>query len=197
MEKPKPTKKIWLFRHGESAADAGGKTSDSASIPLTSAGRSQAETIAQGINEAPELIITSPYVRALETAMPLQKRYPNVVCEHWPVHEFTYISTARCENTTVNDRKPMVEAYWKKADPDYRDGEGAESFDSFIERALECLYTLQGRKEKFIVIFTHAQFMGGIKWLYDNNKKKPDMRTFREFIIKLAIKNGQKIEFLL
>lgn len=193
-------KKVWLFRHGESVANARGISSDPALVPLTETGLAQADLIVKEFNIVPDLIITSPYVRTAETARPLLKRYPDIPREEWPVHEFTYISPYRCQNTNMADRKPMVEQYWRRADPNHCDGEGAESFNNFLDRARSSLSLLKGRKEKFIVIFTHGQFICAIKWLLDQNinpGKISDMLVFREFISTIAPKNGQKMEVVL
>lgn len=199
MKASKP-KKVWFIRHGESTANARGISSDPALISLTQAGFAQAEQIVGYFSVAPDLIITSPFVRTFETVGPLLKRYPETPCEEWPVHEFTYISPKRCTNTTMDDRKPLVEQYWQRNDPYYCDGDGAESFNDMFQRAKLCLSRLSQRNESFIAVFTHGQFMSAIKWIYDKNESNNsvyDVLAFRRYINMLAIKNGQKIELLL
>lgn len=196
----KQKKRIWLIRHGESIANTGGVSSDPALVPLTQKGHSQAVLLVEQFTAAPELIVTSSYIRTTETARPVLRLYPNVSREEWPVHEFTYISPSRCKNTNMADRKPLVEQYWKRADPNYCDGEGAESFNSFLGRARSSLSLLKDRKEEFIAIFTHGQFMCAVKWLLDqsvDSVKVSDMLAFRKFISALAPKNGEIEEIVL
>jgi len=193
-------KKIWLIRHGESVANAKGRTSDPALVPLTQAGHDQANSIVEHFTTAPDLIIKSSYIRTTETSKPLRDKFPHIPCEIWPVHEFTYISPSRCQNTNMTDRKPFVNGYWLRADPDYCDGEGAESFNGFLVRARTTLSMLKSREEKFIAIFTHGQFMCGVKWLLhhkDDRNKISDVLAFRKYISTLAPLNGQEMELML
>lgn len=85
----------WI-RHGESAANAGGASSDPALIALTERGKAQAQAIAQSFEAAPELIVMSPFIRAQDTAAPTLRKFPGVPVEVWPVEEFTYLSPANC-----------------------------------------------------------------------------------------------------
>ena len=84
-------KKIWLIRHGESIANAGEPTQDHRNIPLSPKGLIQAQEVAREIptDPAPELIITSPYLRAQQTAMQTIGRFPDVSTGIWDIiHEF-------------------------------------------------------------------------------------------------------------
>ena len=57
-------KRIWLIRHGESIANAGEATQDHRNIPLSELGLKQAQSLALQIPRRPDLIVTSPYLRA-------------------------------------------------------------------------------------------------------------------------------------
>src|SRR4051812_43055625 len=59
---------IWLIRHGESESNAGLPTSDTAKIALTPRGFAQAECIVAAFTRPPSLIVTSPYLRAIQSA---------------------------------------------------------------------------------------------------------------------------------
>jgi probable phosphoglycerate mutase len=128
-------KEFWLIRHGESESNAGLPTSDTAKIVLTPRGIAQAEYIAAAFTRAPSLIVTSPYLRAQQSAQPTIGRFPQARQEEWPVHEYTYLSLANRHNTTLHGRKPQIDAYWERCDPQYLDGDGAESFCARVERA--------------------------------------------------------------
>lgn len=69
-------KKIWLIRHGESIANAGQPTQDHSMIPLSPLGIKQAQDLALTITEKPDLIVTSPYLRAQQTACRLLGGFP-------------------------------------------------------------------------------------------------------------------------
>ena len=128
--------KICFIRHAESESNAGGRSSDPATIPLSKQGIAQAEALALTLSDKPSLVVTSRYIRTKQTASPVIKKFKDVSHEEWDIHEFTYLSPTKCENTTSADRLPMVQAYWEKCDPFYCDGEGAESFIDFIKRSM-------------------------------------------------------------
>ncbi len=176
------SKKVWLIRHGESTANAGAATENHITIPLSSDGQEQAKRISLTFQETPTLIITSPFLRTQQTAKPTMKRFPNVRREVWNVEEFTYLSPETCIGTTAAERKERVNQYWERLDPDYIDGEGAESFTMLLSRAQAAIDRLNQLKSGFIVMFTHAQFMRAM-WVLNNAKgddAKSLMSRFRE-----------------
>jgi|GEM_PF-554910 len=170
-------KKIWFVRHGESTANAGGITSNHETIPLSLLGQEQAKRISREFRESPTLIITSPFLRAIDTAEPTLKRFPNTRREVWNVEEFTYLSPSNCVNTTAADRKGRVNEYWERCNPDYRDGEGAESFNDLLTRAKTAIERVGRLEEGFIVMFTHAQFMRAIWALLDFTHEGEDAKS--------------------
>lgn len=152
-------KKIWLIRHGESVANAGAVTDNHITIPLSENGHKQAKEISQSIPYAPDLIITSPFLRTQETAAYTIKRYPNIPVVVWDVQEFTYLAPASCVGTSAADRRERVNAYWQQLDPDYIDGQDAESFTMLLSRAQTAIERLNHLNARFIIMFTHAQFI--------------------------------------
>lgn len=189
-------KKIWLIRHGESTANAGAATEDHRTIPLSPLGEEQAKAVSL-IVPRPDLIITSPYARARQTAAPLCRLYPDVPVEVWPsVHEFVYLSPCTCVGTTSAQRRPRVIAYWRNLDPDYVDAGDAESYRDLVSRITETLSALEKRREHFIVIFTHAQFIRNLLLV----RHEPGLAAaayMRRFLHSPAIKNGQIVEITL
>ncbi len=175
-------KKVWLIRHGESTANAGSATDNHITIPLSIDGQEQAKRISLTFQETPTLIITSPFLRTQQTAEPTMKRFPNVRHEVWNVQEFTYLSPETCIGTTAAERKERVNQYWERLDPEYIDGEEAESFTMLLSRAQIAIERLSQMKSGFIVMFTHAQFMRAM-WILNNAKgddTKSLMNRFRE-----------------
>ena len=90
----------------------------------------------------PDLIITSPYTRARDSAAPTAARFPGVPLEVWPVQEFASLAFARCENTTAMQRRPWVDDHWALADPDRIDGPGAECYAGLVGRVRAALLRL-------------------------------------------------------
>ncbi len=171
---------ITLIRHAESAANAGLVSSDPGMIPLTEKGHAQAIALAQTITEAPAIIITSPFRRAVDTSKPTVAIFPGVPVEQMEIGEFTYLDPASCIGTTAGDRKARVDAFWHRADPDYLDGPGAESFSGFIHRTAVALERLRGLDGSAIV-FGHGQVMQAMRWLLQRAPEIVDSETMRDF----------------
>jgi broad specificity phosphatase PhoE len=183
---------VRFIRHGESLANAGGVTSGQPTIPLTELGWAQARAFAEALHTPPDLFITSPYIRARDTAAPSAARYPHVPLEVWPVHEIGILATARCVNTTSLQRLPWVEEYWGAADPVYCDGEGAENYAAFVARVRAALARLAALDAGEVMVFSHGQFMNGVLWEVEMGglPVTPDsMRAFRGFHMIAPIEN--------
>lgn len=169
---------VRLIRHGESLANAGGVTAEPANVPLTPRGYEQAQRISQDFARSPDLIITSPYLRALETAKPTIARFSGTPVETWNVQEIEVLALNRRIGTDAEIRRPWIEAYWEKADPHFVDGDGAESYANFVMRVRDMLARLaaldSGPEEPLnIAIFSHGQFMKGVWW--DVAEASPDI----------------------
>ena len=69
------TLRVECFRHALSAANCGLRTNgDPSLIPLSSQGEAQAQAMAGSHPARPDMIISSPMVRALSTALPTRRR---------------------------------------------------------------------------------------------------------------------------
>jgi probable phosphoglycerate mutase len=193
-----PSTKVILVRHGQSLANAGGKTADHVTNPLTELGRLQSETFAERLDCKPTLFVTSPFLRAQQTAEPLRQRYPNVPVEEWPIYEFTFLNPSRHKGTSEEDRQPYVDAYWRRDDPAFTDGPGAESFTLFLARARKAIRQLETRKPGgCIVIFTHGYFMQAFRLvlLFPNATDAELMSNFLRFHLVNLIENTDSLEF--
>lgn len=188
--------RLICVRHGESAANAGAKTSDPLAIELTALGRDQAEGVARQWAEAPAWIVTSPARRALDTAAPTIARFGTVPVQVWPIEEFTYLSPVRCAGTSVLERRQWVETYWSRADPEYRDGADAETFEQFIARvrqSMERLLAYPGPSDGLCALFGHGQFINAMRWSAQVSTTPLDMRSFRAFDLLNPIANCQLV----
>lgn len=191
---------IWLIRHGESESNAGFPTKHPKTTALTSLGMVQARVLAESIIPIPDLIITSPYLRAIQTAIPVIERFPATPVEEWPVHEFTYLNHKKYFQTTVLDRRPQIEKYWAQCNPLLHDGEDAESFTEFIQRMLDTLLHL--RKLKGLVfVFSHGHVIRCLLWLLLENLTTPgdaSMNTYAGLRRSMRIPNTSilKLRFI-
>lgn len=185
---------VWLIRHGESTANAGLITVNAASSPLTARGREQALRAAGQVPRRPDVIVVSPMQRAIETAAPIIARWPDVPQETWAIQEFTYLSHAKVHGLNVAGRRPMAAAYWRRENPEYVDGDDAESFAAVAGRLKafhERLLTLDG----FVVVVGHGQFFHAYKTaLQQGLTITPQwMRAFRRADLQTPLQNGEII----
>ena len=156
--------RVTFVRHGQSTGNAGQPTRDLVAMPLTPLGTAQARQVAVGWSREPTHIVSSPFLRARQTAEPTCVRFPGVPMAIWPIHEFTYLSPARWVDTTRAQRRPAVEAYWTQGDPAHVDGEGAESFSQVLRRAEQALARLAMLPEDAeVFLFSHGQFMQAVR----------------------------------
>src|SRR5687767_13515487 len=108
MQRDKGAREVWFIRHGESVANAGGRTAEAGSYPLTERGSRQAAQLAAALPLEPDFIIHSPYLRARQTAEPSMGRFAKVPSDEWPVQEVQYLDPALCVNTTQDERHVLA-----------------------------------------------------------------------------------------
>ena len=156
--------KVTFIRHGQSTGNAGIPCNDLSLLELTETGWRQAGAVAAGWTAAPDLIVTSPYLRTQQTARPTIERFPDVPVTIWPIQEFTYLEPSRWNGTRSIERKPSIEAYWRAADPEFCDGPGAESFATLLRRAEDALGRLAELPEDHrVFVFSHGQFIQAVR----------------------------------
>ncbi len=188
-----------FVRHGQSTGNAGVPCNDLSKVELTDLGAEQARVIAAWWPEKPDLIVTSPYLRAQQTAHPTMIRYPNVPVEVWPVQEFTYLQPSRWNGTLSTERLPYIERYWEDADPSYCDGPGAESFNDLLERARATSERL-GKlpQDALVYVFSHGQFIQAVRALW-TQRELSDTQIMRAFWRKGQrdqIRNAELVRFV-
>lgn len=80
------------------------------------------------------------------------------------MEEFTYLEPSRWNGTSRTERLPHIEAYWQTADPSYRDGPRAESFDTLLGRVETTLARLEKLPaDALVYAFSHGQFMQAVR----------------------------------
>lgn len=186
---------VWFVRHGQSSANAGLATASSAEVTLTPLGEQQARQVAEAFTQAPDLIVTSKYTRAIQTAQFTIERFPGVPVENWDMHEFSYLSPEIMGggHTTYEQRRPFAQDYWDRYDPTYIHGPGAESFAQMIGRIETMQAQIRDSRAKFIAIFGHGMFGKAILWanlLGSFDVTSEYMRHFHIYIQSFEIPNG-------
>lgn len=197
MEGAMPPEVTWLVRHGQSTSNAGLPAVGHGEVPLTALGEEQAREVAHRVERQPDRLIVSPFLRAQATAEPIRARWPSVPCETWPIEELTYLSPARCHGTTADTRRPWIENYWRRCDPDYRDGPDAESFRHFMGRLGDFHRRLLAVDGGFVIAVGHGQFFrayllarpvdfaGSAKWMTDYRAAETAQPMANGEVIKL------------
>lgn len=180
-------KRVSFVRHGESESNAGLPTDGPTLTALTERGHRQAGQFAADWLEAPQLVVTSKFIRTQQTADPFLSRFSRTVHERWDVHELTQLGTHRYKGTTHAERHPAVTEYWDRNDPDFVDGEGAESFNQFATRVLSSLQRVRSHYAQDIIIFTHGAFMQAV--LYYVLRGNLPMKEYFQFSAGFPIGN--------
>lgn len=149
---------------------------------LTPRGWIEARSTAAVFTRPPARVITSAFIRTKQTAAPLLERFPDIPQEEWPVQEFVELSALNRNNTTPEEREPKANAYWEAADPDYCDGEGAESFRGLLERIDGVLERMPQLGDGLTVIYSHGLFMRALLWQLWRNSDEVSTKSMRAFI---------------
>jgi broad specificity phosphatase PhoE len=187
----------WLIRHGQSESNAGLPTAQPGTSRLTELGLEQARLVAELLPHAPALIVTSPFIRAQQTAAVTRERFPHAPLVEWPVHEFNYLAPALYSGTTYHERAPHAQAYWERADPFYVDGEGAESLAELMERVRAMEARLRTWEGGPVAVFSHGLFLRAtlFAWLTGSFAVDADrMRRFASFLWGIEFPNCALVE---
>lgn len=164
------SKKILIVRHAESLGNIGEKSLTPETIALSPLGKTQAKNLVDSICWKPDLIITSKYIRTLETAESLIQKFPDTPVEVWGIHEFTFLNPEKYKNTSVADRRPFRDAYWERCEPYSCDGGEAETFFIFFNRVKDMILKLKQHEAKSIIIFSHELFILCLKFMYEQKE---------------------------
>lgn len=158
---------IHIVRHAQSIVNAGQRVENPLQAGLSELGKVQAQKLADSYEVAPDYIIVSDAARTKLTAEPLLKKFPNVMVCVMPVYEFYFISDYRIKGTTPEERWVLLNEYFEKNDPNYKDGENCESFNHFIDRVKEVLRSLDYSKN--ILMVSHGHFINGVRQVVENH----------------------------
>lgn len=184
----------WLIRHGQTTSNIGAWSCDPNELLLTEEGKAQALSLADKIVNRPDLIISSPLQRALQTAEPTRKKWSDVPVEIWPIQEFVYLSPTKYQHNTPEERLIVKQTYWQQAIPSYCDDIHCESFSDFMKR-VEAFHHALLTQRGFLVIFGHGQFFKAFLYgcMHGFIATPAWMRSFRQWEVAEPMLNGEII----
>lgn len=158
---------IILVRHAQSAGNVGIRTKNTAEIPLTKEGHSQAEVLANeiierfGVDTISRIIVTT-YLRTHQTAAYLVESTglePEVMST---MREITYLQSSKADGKTFEERRELRDRFWEatKQDPNYTDSgeqsvDSAHSFLMRIHHSLDELAKSTNNDSKLQVLYAH------------------------------------------
>jgi len=181
---------IYFVRHGQSTANAGGVSMAHAEIPLSELGRRQAALVAGLLEVQPILLLSSTYVRAIDTARPFSEKTGCPITPHPLLHEFSALDAGLIEGMVTAQRRPMADAFWDQVDPDLRHGPGSETFREFSSRVSGFAGEMPGLPQD-TVLFGHGIWFALLCWkLWGfTGDDATVMREFRRFQRALPMPN--------
>ena len=184
-------KTLYLIRHAQSTANAGGTSLPDHEIPLSAAGAQQAAERACRLPENRRVFV-SEMRRTHETATPYCARH-GVRPEILPcLNEFSYLPFAAVQGLDASARKPLAEAYWQRADPHFRAGSGADTFAEFDGRISDFLHRTWPILPHGSLLFGHGIWITLLAWRFSGNRAESgaDMAAFRAFQSSLHVANA-------
>ncbi|MBK6803306.1 MAG: histidine phosphatase family protein [Novosphingobium sp.] len=186
--------RCWLLRHGSSHSNEAGASSDSWSISITSTGEREArEAALQWSRIAPSTfrLVSSPMLRALQTAQHIQALHPHVPIDVIDaLREFEPFDFSHLPPMKPIDRKPLMQSYWAKCDPDLvGDGTRAESFAHFRRRVEGALTRLRSSDVDTLAV-CHGGVIKLAELLLDGGSERLDERALmRAWVNHPTIRN--------
>jgi broad specificity phosphatase PhoE len=155
-----PERQIWLVRHGETEWTRSGRHTGRSDIPLTDAGRQEAEALAQRLaGHRFALVLTSPRSRAAETARLAGFGDTAVVDQdlrEWDYGAFEGLTTAEIRVEILD---------WSIWTGPWRGGESLDDVATRADRVIE--RCLDQKVEGDVLLFAHGHFLRilAARWL--------------------------------
>ncbi len=190
-------KKIYLVRHGQSTANAGGVAQRNADIELTELGRRQAydvaEWVLQTLGQDLKSVSVSRYIRTQQTAQPLLDKLniqPKII---EGLQEFDLLGFSRLKDASFEQRMAMTDAYWQGSPPNIPHASDAESFQDFYQRIPKVLAQFKQFEPGNHVVYTHGYWISMLIWyLLGLPADQPEhVAKFRQFELSIRAQNGE------
>ncbi|MBI4120834.1 MAG: histidine phosphatase family protein [Parcubacteria group bacterium] len=150
---------IYFVRHGETPSNID-RIHQGHDEPLSKSGQKQAETVAERLTRVSfDIIISSDYKRALETAQAINEKTKKSVVESPLFREMKipseFVQKSHSDPETIRGWE-MIDEHWNDAGWHYSD---EENFSDLRKRAGEAISFLEGRSEENILVVTHSTFL--------------------------------------
>jgi len=156
--------RVFLVRHGQSQANAGGMTLANPVVPLTELGERQARALAPLLPQRAAGIWSSPFKRALDTAAPYCALLGLTPAIHADLREFETVDTLTLGGGPCAEREAAVARFWLESDPDHRSGPHAETFREFHTRVARVREQFLPALPDGAVVFGHGMWMALLCW---------------------------------
>ena len=183
---------ITFVRHGQSQSNVGGVTMEHHAIPLTEIGQAQARALVDLLPQKPSKVLVSPFERAQHTAAPYCAALGVEAQTLTELKEFETFDPQLMQGMTGEQRRPMVDEYWAKAEPDLRMGARAETFTQFAQRVNAFRLETMPQLPDGSVVFGHGMWTALLFWRvmgftdYDGFA----IKAFRRFQLGFPMPNG-------
>ena len=189
---PSSIRRVYFVRHGQSSSNAGEVSVPHAEVPLSPLGEAQSLALAPLLPAQPALVLTSPYVRARQTAAPYCERCGVQMHDVDLLHEFDAIAFHLIDGMRGEQRRAVSAEFWGKADPLLRTGEDKETFTEFASRVRAFHDIVLRVLPDETVVFGHGTWIALLVWLLVgfNPLVERGMRRFRGFQQGLPMPNA-------
>src|SRR5262249_7203395 len=122
-------------------------------------GRLQAEAVAERMSAIGiEAVLTSHYIRAIDTGAFIAKRLNCTPEVHEVFHEWKVPSAVRTLHRESPEAKAIFDQWFQNPDPDFRHSDD-ESFTELVTRAKAALTLLEKYPASKICVVTHGSFL--------------------------------------
>jgi broad specificity phosphatase PhoE len=154
--------KVFFVRHGESESNVG-PTHSGPATQLAKSGIRQAKTVAKRLSEVdPDIIICSRYIRAMQTANVIAKELGKKVVYTSLLNEWRLPSEIYGVKRGTKKEAEIFGALEKfDWNPDWRYSDEETPFE-VVKRAEKAIRYISSRKEKKLVVVSHAGFISSI-----------------------------------
>ena len=183
-------KSIYLIRHGQSAANIGGKSIPDIEIPLTVTGQKQAQQLVKKFPISPSKIYSSELLRAKQTAQVFAHLYQIPSETLTILNEFSYLGFENINGMDGQERRKLAQLYWENATIEYRDHPDSDCFKDFLDRVdlfIERIDTFHDNS----LFFGHGIWIALLAWrlLGCPIETTLDIKAFRQFQTSLPLDN--------
>jgi len=150
---------LWVVRHGETEWSASGRHTSRTDLPLTDAGRRQAEAVRQLLGDlSPALVLSSPRRRALETAELAGLAVDDTTED---LAEWFYGAYEGKTSAEIREEKPDW-TIWRDG---CRDGEAIEDVSARVDRVLARAVRTLPDGPVVLVGHGHCSRVLGARWI--------------------------------